>query len=94
MKKGVKSSGRNQKFTDDLHLNYELKCGNWRRLIVDGQTVEQLFEVITDQFMLDEYISKRLAIYYNDWSDRNKKRFNEFDKKKLSCHILDENLSY
>ena len=33
--------------------------------------------------MLGEYISKRLAIYYNDWSDKNKKRFNEFDKNEV-----------
>ena len=64
VKKRVKASGRNQKFTDDLHLNYEIKCGKWRRLIVDGQTVEQLLEIIAEQYMLDEYIAQRLAIYY------------------------------
>ena len=53
--KRVKVSGRNRK-SDDLHLNYELKVGNWKRMIIDGQTLQQLLDIIIEQYILDEYI--------------------------------------
>ena len=69
----AKQMSRNQRFTDDLHLNNDLKEGAWRNLVVDDQWADDLLDMIVDNYDLEEYEAERLTIYYCTFSDKNKK---------------------
>ena len=53
-----------QNFTDDVSINLQIKEGAWRDLHSDGITVDELREVIQEQYALDDAVVDRIEFQY------------------------------
>ena len=88
--KVLQKATANQKFTDDVNLNTELKDGNWKNLLTDEVTVDGMMEVIGDQYELDDAIVERLEFSYATFGGLNgkNKKWNKLEGGELFFYLI------
>lgn len=90
--KTITRSTANHRFSDDAFINSEIKDGTWRKLYVDGDTVDDLFEKIVDQFALDDFVAERLELAFQTKSGMAMKwKAIEHNQPVLQPHVFRRN---
>ena len=67
-------TSRNKRFSVDVIVNDDIIKGGWKRFIVEGMSVSELLEAVSEHYDLDEFVSERLEIVYNTYTRGGNKK--------------------
>ena len=70
----IKQVRCHKNFSHDVHVNEELSRGGWRLLLTDIQSVEEIFNIIEEHYLLDNFIRERLQMVYVTYSAGGQKQ--------------------
>ena len=73
-RKPAAKTSRNKRFSIDVMVNEDIIKGGWKRLIVDGMTSSELLQAIAGHYDLDEFVSERLQLLYNTYTQGGNKK--------------------
>ena len=62
----IKKRTANQRFSDDVFINSEIKNGKWRQFFVSKMICDDLRKIVGDAYELEDYIIDRLEFSYRN----------------------------
>ena len=90
--KVLTSASKNKYFTEDVHINEAIKKGEWRYLIVDNMTVEELKVQMQNNHSLDGFVAERLHLSYETHRSGENKKFFCLNNMVTSVSILNSKM--